>query len=312
MVDNTSPADVNAEISDGQLDAFFNSGGEIETEAPAEEKNQEIDATADEESPSEQENSEDGSEQQVDAHKQDKKVPYGALHEERERRKELQRKVEESDKKVQRMEDRFQKMMDQLSVNQQHQQQIDPYLDDPIGTIRSKQENLERFLFQQAKEHHDQQNMQVAQNQFLHRYNESAKAFLQEKPDFKEAYQHLVDSRIGEYMEAGYSKEQAAYLINQDEASIVAKSYEDGVNPAERMYKLAKVRGYQFKAQNPQNNAQANEEKINQLQKGLQASKSLSNASGKTSKSDMRLEDIAALPDDEFSKVDWKKVMQLG
>jgi hypothetical protein len=297
MAEQTSNADVTAELSDESVDKFFETGGDAE-EAEITEEKSENDVS--DENDSQEDDSQDSQP------KQDKKVPYGALHEERERRKELQRQVQEIQRKNQRMEETFQQMMQRLQYGQQQPQYQQPtYEEDPLGTLKAKTENLERFLAQQQQAVQYQAQMEQQQSQFINRYQRSAEAFIQDKPDFKEAYQHLVSTKLQEYQEAGYTGEQAKHLLHEDEAAIVAKAYQDGVNPAERIYKIAKMRGFG-------GGTRSNEQRLNQLEKGVQASKSLSSTPGKSGKAAMRLEEIAELPDEEFKKVDWDKLMRLG
>jgi hypothetical protein len=308
MVENTSPAGVTADLSDQQVEEFFETGGEINDSQPTEENAQEQEDNESETQGSEDQDNTDGNQ------KFEKKVNYGALHEEREKRKELQRKVQDVERKNQRMEETFQQLIQKIQYQQAQppHPQMPSYEEDPVGSIRARQEQIERFLAQQQQQSYEQQQLEqtrqmqyTAQQQFLDRYQKSAEAYKQEKPDFKEAYQHLVHSRVGEYQQAGYSVDEARRLLEEDEAAIVAKAYNDGVNPAERIYNLARARGFQ-------GGVNANKERIEQLEKGVQASRSLSNVSGKPGKAALRLEDIANLSDEEFSKVDWNKVMSLG
>lgn len=302
MTDQSTSSDVNADLTDQQVDKFFESGGESEISESTSSSSEENEK-AESHSQSQEIESRDSSTEEMST-KQEKKVPYGALHEERERRKELQRQIQEVSSKNQRMEERFQQMVDRLAFPQQQaQQQMPSYEEDPVGTLRSRQEAMERFLTQQAHEYTQRQQQEVAQNQFINRYYSSAQAYAKENPGFADAYQHLSQARFKEYQMAGFSPEESASLVNKEEAEIVFKAYQDGVNPAERLYSLAKLRGYK------ESELKANEQKIDQLEKGVQASRSLSGSSGKSNKP-MRLEDIAELPDDEFEKVDWNKLMR--
>jgi dihydroorotate dehydrogenase len=103
---------------------------------------------------------------------------------------------------------------------------------------------------------------------------------------------------------------QAAQLLQEDEMAIALNAYNQGVNPAEVIYSIAKERGYNPAAQTSQNNGQSAEQKILQTQKGMQASKSLSNTGGKTS-TPLSLEALAEMDDESFDKY-WSKVMQAG
>jgi hypothetical protein len=193
---------------------------------------------------------------------------------------------------------------------QQAQQPQQPsYEDDPLGTLRSKQENLENFLATQAQAYQQQQQQQMVQQQFIRRYEESAKAFMQDKPDFLDAYKYVAADLTKQYEAAGYPAEVVQRLLHEDEAAIVANAYNDGVNPAERIYNLARVRGYNTSQKVAGNSA---DQKMSQLEKGIKASKSLSTVSDKSPKGRMTLEDVASMSDKEFAALDWDTVLSQG
>jgi hypothetical protein len=104
-------------------------------------------------------------------------------------------------------------------------------------------------------------------------------------------------------------------LMLQDETAIVARAFQDGVNPAERIYAIAKSRGY--KAAEEESPLASNEnkqimDKLDQLDKGIKNSRSLGNISGSapTSQS-LTLEKLAMMDDDDFDR-NWNKVMKAG
>jgi hypothetical protein len=291
----------NLDVNEAQFDKFFETGGEL----PAE---QEV-AEPVVETESQPEEPQIVSEDATTKDKVDKVVPYGALHEERERRKELQRTVQAEQERIRRLEETFQKVLERTNSNNAP---VPSYEDDPAEALRVKTERLEQAVSlhnQTLAQQQQQAESQRQYSEFVNRYQESAKAYMQEQPDFKEAYQHLVNSRIQEYQAAGYSYNEANNIIVQDELAIASKAYQDGVNPAERLYSLAKARGYQHQQQ-AEAKPQANEavQKLEQLEKGLNASKSLSTASGKAT-TELTLEALANMDDSEFDKA-WDKMIK--
>jgi chemotaxis protein histidine kinase CheA len=311
MTDQTAVADVTGDITDTQVEQFFEKGGNVDLQAETKQE-----ASVENEAQQKTEQTEQKVDQQQDAQNADKKVNYGALHEERERRKELQRQLQEQQQRTQKLEQTFQKLIERVQPPQQ--QQHEPSFDeDPIEALRVQNEKLARSVQEQNQTLAEQRAYaeRVRQfEEFRNRYAESAQAFAKDQPDFGSAYHHLVKSRLDEYTHAGYTRKEAEQLLIEDEAAIVAKAYRDGVNPAERIYSLAKIRGYQAAAKNQPASVDKLEEsvqKLEQLQKGLQASKSLSGGGGKA-QAPLTLEAVANMDDEEFEKIDWNKLMKTG
>ena len=72
-----------------------------------------------------------------------------------------------------------------------------------------------------------------------------ARNFAQQTPDFAGAYQHLITSRDLELQHYGITDpHERARIINQDEFKIVRTAIESGVSPAQRVYQMARARGW--------------------------------------------------------------------
>jgi vacuolar-type H+-ATPase subunit I/STV1 len=221
----------------------------------------------------------------------EKTVPYGALHEERMRRKEMQRELEDYRSKVQKMEDTFQAIL--------KKQQEAEIPDDPFERMSYDQQKLAQEQ-QELKQWKAQQEQQSAiaqqQQQFLRSYQEQAAQFAATTPDFQDAYQFVMNGRKREFEALGYSGEEVTQMIIADEVAFANKAFNDGVNPAERVYALAKARGFA-------GNTQTAEAKIDAAAKGVAASKSLPAA---TKKGEITLEQMLTLKGDAFDK-EWAK-----
>jgi hypothetical protein len=301
-VENT-PVDVstNEEISEEQLDKYFESRGtSITNEATQQEEKQT-------QSPVEiKDEKKEGEEKQVEVKdKIEKVVPYGALHEEREKRKELQRELQANAEKTRRMEEALERF--QAQINQPAQKQPD-FNDDPIEALKYQQEELRKrteatndFLRQQALDSQRQQ----AQIEFVNKYQQSAQAYTKENPDFKTAYGFLVENTKAELRAAGYNEDEVSRALIMREAEVVAKAYQDGVNPGERIYKLAQSRGYRTPVAETQQPSNA-EQKIEIAKKGVEMSKSLDGGNPPPSK--MTYEKLASLDDDDEFLKEFKKM----
>jgi hypothetical protein len=226
---------------------------------------------------------------------QSRTVPHQALHEERSRRKEAERRAQE-------MEQRFSQLIERMG---QPQQPPKPDVDtDPVGVVKTHEQELAdlRKWREQQEQAAQQQNQYRA---FTTRYQASAQEFSRENPDFMNAYQYWVQSVGEELREAGFVENEIAQQLLQIEGNIAAKAFQEDINPAQRIYNIAKRRGYSSK---PKAEEQKAEEKIATLQKGANAARSLSAASGNQSPP-LTLEALAEMDDDDFDR-NWDKVMK--
>lgn len=307
-----STGDVTPEISDQEVEKYFETQGELpETKEEITEDHQDTEKESAEIIAQPDTNADTT----ADDSKHDRNYK-AAMHEERERRKEAQRQIDDLKSQNEKLRGTFEKVI-KSAEEQQRQAQAPSFDDDPIAALKYENEQTKKELASLKQDKEDrasQHESMTKQQQFLNNYRVKTDEFSKENPDFKNAYQHLIDSRYAEHVEAGFTHDQANQMLHEDEAAIVVQAMQQGVNPAERLYKLAKLRGYQNNT-NVSNNKDKlianNQAKIEQLEKGLKASKTINNA-GAHSDNAMTLESIAAMDDEEFSKVDWNKVLKLG
>lgn len=233
-----------------------------------------------------------------------------AFKAERHKRKELKEAFEAHAKKTAEMEAmlaRMQENMEQQTRAQQEKERApqvkevvpDPE-EDPIGYQQYKIDKLEQSLTEQSKylkQQHEYSQRAAQENAFKQAYMNAAQQFSQKNNDFTDAYKFLTNARAQEHMAAGFSREEAESLLLEEEAAIVAKAFKDKVNPAERMYNLAKNRGYSAKA------APASKGKsLTDIKKGMDNAKSLKSGGGQLPDKDFGLDDIDAMNFDEFDK----------
>lgn len=237
-------------------------------------------------------------------------VPHGALHEERERRK-------ATEKRVEAMEARFQALVAKIQEKPAPQAPAapDPNQDFP-GHV---QHHFNQFTQQQAElgkkvqgfeALHQQQQQEM---QFMQAYQIAAQQFAARSPDFGNAYQHWLKGRLEELTDAGYSPEQALHIRSAEERGLVAKAFEDGVNPAERLYAVAKRRGYTVPSSAPAEQPAAEKpavdpaEKLKQIEQGQRSTPSMG---GGASKPRLTLKSISEMTDEEFQALDWERTMK--
>lgn len=240
-----------------------------------------------------------------------KLVPLPALQEERQRRKELQERLEAVER--QRVAD-MAKLDERLRILQgaQHQPETPSVDQDPVGAIKrldgTVQEVAQRL---QAEEHH---------RALTARYQAAAGEFSAKTPDFQAAYAHLMNVRSAELAAAGVPPDQIPMWIQRGELNMAAQALQQGINPAERAYGIAKALGYRPAEAQPaaatpspapsSSPAPAQPDAAAQLATiagGRDASASLAAAGGSPAAGTLTLETLLKMDDDEFARLDPKK-----
>lgn len=242
--------------------------------------------------------------------KPEKVVPLAALHEERQRRKELQAEIARERQDQAAKQAVIQERLNQMWAAQNPGPQFrDPNSDpDPLAAMQHNQ----NLTVQQLNELKQQRQVEEAQARQRHHTQQlvgwarhQANEYAQEAPDFGAAYQHMMTARRGELEAMGLHPQQVAATLEENELWVFQTAAQRGVNPAEMIYNMAKAAGYAKQVEKPA--AEASEQKIATLQKGVAASKTLgaSASNGKPT-----AEQIAAMTDDEFAE--FKKTLKRG
>lgn len=268
--------------------AYFDNQGVVE-EKPAEE--QKPDAEKPVEKPEKPEKSvddeADGDDEQL---KEQATVPYAAMKGERTRRQKAEAALRQKEADFERLVGRLEAM----------EAQMKPPVEEAPDPIR----DLERLKKNEAEREAQERN-RAAFQQMVGRYEAAAREFEQDNPDFVDAYKFMLQSRISELEAIGYPTDQARAVATNNEAEVVAMALNQGANPAERIYALAKARGYRkVEKKDPG-------EKIETIAKGQKASRSLSSVAGSPSKPNS-LEALLDMSDDEFDAAtkdgNWEKI----
>lgn len=227
-------------------------------------------------------------------------VPHGALHEERERRKKMQAELDDIKRRNEAMEARFGQLMERFKPQAPDLQQ------DPVGHLSHRLNELGQEV-QQQRDYRQRNEAQIAQQQqwqqFLNAYGAASQQFTQSQPDYVKAHSALMTAMIADYQALGYDQAQATQMANQQEVQIAAKAFQDGVNPAERVYRLAQRRGYKLEAA-PVDPAA----KLAVIEQGQRKSPEFS--PGGAGRPKLTLEAVAAMSDEDFGKLDWEKTMR--
>lgn len=164
-------------------------------------------------------------------------------------------------------------------------------------------------------------------------YQRDARRFAEQNPDFAQAYVHLIRNRLAELEAYGVTDPgERDRMVLAEERDLVARALRDGASPAERIFNLAKGRGYTRQAA-PAPNGNGNPaavpaapaaaaavpgslaapaaapaakpsvvEEVERIKKGQDASMSLSNAGGSPG-DQLTPETLANMPMDQFQEL---------
>lgn len=226
-----------------------------------------------------------------------KMVDLGALVEERGRRKDLEKKL-----------DQAQKVIDQFMTKDQQQKagvkEIDPE-EDPITHMQQQVQQMGKVINAitgNAKQ-------QFEQNQFMNVYTNKTREFVSQQPDYEQAYSHLIQTRYKELTAFGFNHDQAQKTIHEEEKWLVGAALQQDQNPAEKLYKLSEMRGYKRaeaqqnqqgnnnqQQQKPAQQSQSATEKLENIEKGQNLNKSFKG--GQVAGKDLTDELLAAIDDE--------------
>lgn len=229
--------------------------------------------------------------------KDERKVNYGALAEERGRRKELEAELVKSRELAARMDQRMRDW--QQFTTQQRQPQRPPSHDEDIfGAAKYDRQVLTQT--RQELEAIKRQGAEAAQRQQIANWASTQEAaFRKDNADYDEAFKHLGESRANELRGVwGLNDYQVQQQLSQEWMQIIQRAGQMGVNPAKLVYDAAKARGYAKKAA-PDDEAK----KLDVIEHGQNASKSLSNVGGKSGASpEITASFLANMSDREYEE----------
>jgi len=275
MSDNTEGSAIASE------QAYFETQGE----EPITETTEEVVETEQETAPVEEQQTEE---------KPQKTVPLAALHEERQRIKELRRELDQTKEVTRIGNERLNQLM--AALQQQQQQPIPDVQVDPVSNFDMRLRQQQQIIEQQNQWLARQQQEQAQRQQYeqLHSYvNSQERAFVAQKPDYVEAVNHLKQADARALMALGHDEETAAQMVHSHFTQLAAQLANQGVNLPERIYALAQVKGYTPKSSEGQ-------QRIQTAQRGVAASRSLGSGAGTAN--NLTLEALASMPAEEFAE----------
>lgn len=237
------------------------------------------------------------------------KVNLGALHESRAQNKELRGELGQAKERMAAMEGRLSQILERIKTGpaEAAQEEKGPaYEDDPDGFYRHQIAELNRKMegiVSSGKQAQEQGTQVQEQQQFVARYRAAAEEYGTRQKDFTQAYEWLNKNVESELQARGFTDPlQRQQIMAQEEAALVRLANRDNANPAERIYNLAKHRGYKA--------ATDVEDKIVNLDKSTTKARSLGGVGGGTENVGT-LEDLANKSGADFD-VAWEKMRRAG
>lgn len=221
---------------------------------------------------------------------QERVVPLAALHEERGRRRDLDRQNRDLQQQVAELKGKF-SIIDRLAAPPP---QREPTVEDDIfGVVRNTSSAVSDI--RRRLDAAEQEKREVAwRDDLVRAYQVDAAQFESRTPDFKEAYNHLLQSRAQELIALGYDDPQAVHqALLADEFAVAQMALQSRRSPAEVIYNLARQRGYA-------KGAGSARDRLDTIARGQAAGKSLAGAGGGGSDSEMSAEALLRMPMDEF------------
>jgi hypothetical protein len=257
-------------------------------------------------------------------------VDYGAMKEEREKRKASEKREREASEKLATLAGRFQ-ILEQLASQaprQQGQQQqalaevvIPDIATDPVGHFQAQlaREQTQRQALEQRLQQNEQwrqsqeQNAQAMNNvQQLTRIALAHESeFSKAQPEYQKAAAYVRDMRDAELAAMGYQDPaQRAQMIQNDALNIAAQALSANMNAAEVVWAIAQARGYKpaaaaSVAPKPQSVVPAANDATNKLKtvaKGQETGQSLGQVNGAPPAQETLPERLLAMSDKDFEE----------
>lgn len=279
---------------------------ETTEEAPAEEVAEE--QPAEEEAAEEAEEAPEGDAEEGEPKGQ--QVPIGELYKERNKRKELQSKIEQLEGTFARVMERLNAGVPGAQPGQQPapapQVEIPGYDVDPVAHLKARLDQLQGF----TQQHQQQLQQQNAMQQFSTALAGLENQMRSQTADYDAAVEFAKRARLAELSALGYDAGQAQEMLRQEIVGTSHYLMQRGQNPAEAFYNYAKTRGWQQPQPAAPKPAVNPAKKLATVAKAQAAAKSLPRG-GVAPKPSVTLADLAEMDDSEFDK-NFEKVMKRG
>lgn len=229
-------------------------------------------------------------------------VDVAALHAERQERRKAEAELHDLREKAARMEGALQAFLRQQGGATP--QQAPDVQKDPVAYFNAVAEKQAREM--EAMKAYINQRAEAEQRagfeqQIMNVYRNAANQFAQSESAFADAYGHWSSGIEAELQSYGYTPEAATERATAFELEIVARSLQDGVNPAERIFQAAKQRGWV-----PKQTASV-ASPLGIVAQGQRATGAGTTSAGGTG-GGLTLEALNSMSAAEIAKLDWSQV----
>lgn len=181
----------------------------------------------------------------------------------------------------------------QAAVRPQQQPPQEPQFQTAEEIARSAVERVETFKREQQAEREV--------TQFAGHVRGAVAQFAQSKPDYSQAFQHLVGSRRAELAAQGLNDAQVNQQLVMDEQAVAVTAVRGGKNPAAVIYALAEQRGYKPAGGSSMEPPRKGGVDLDTIARGQGAARSIGTAAGTAPRAGLSLQEIVALSDDEYA-----------
>ena len=241
-----------------------------------------------------------------------KTVPLAALHEERNKNREMRQRQQQMEEQIRIGNERLQQLAAAMQQRLQPQPEIPAFEVDPATNLHTRLQQTEAALAQQRETFAQQQQAQAQEaarqaaiNELQRDVAQQEAEYSQQTPDYPKALEHLQRAEFQALMALGAPQHEAIAIVQRNFGSMAWELRQRGQSIPERVYALAKARGY-----NPQ--AVTTQQRMQTTQRGVAAARSLGNGGAVTN--NLSLETLANLPADEFATLvsddkAWRKLM---
>ncbi|TXN52277.1 hypothetical protein FV232_00885 [Methylobacterium sp. WL30] len=251
-------------------------------------------------------------------------VRHGAFHQERERRKAVERQFAELQERHARVDERVRILSEamnrpapaaaaQPAAAAEPEKVPDP-AEDIFGYVKHLEKQLEAVRTGQSQMTEAQKQAETARqaeaerNTVIGHYQTDIRTAVAADPTFADAYEHLFSGRVNELQfAAGLTQQQAVETAREEEFQLVQAAIARRVSPAALILKMAKGRGFSPKAPEPTPMpaaaAETPAERAARISKGQEASLSLSAAGGSPA-GEITLEMLASMSEADFAKLE--------
>ncbi|MBN4095640.1 hypothetical protein [Methylobacterium sp. OT2] len=183
-------------------------------------------------------------------------VRHGAFHQERERRKAVEKELHDLREKYARGDERLKLLNEAIQARPAAaaQPETPPAPPSPDEDIFGYAKHLEKQI-EELKNGFTQETARQRQErevgEVIRDYQSDLNRFASAEPTFADAFRHVMQSRAAEYAAMGVPEDQIRQHLQNDEFTVALEARQAGVSPAERIFQIAKARGFTPKATEP-------------------------------------------------------------